>query len=201
MLESTIRYFESLSVGWFYFGLFLTAYVENVFPPIPGDTVVAFAAFWVGKSHGHFGAVLLSTTLGSTAGFMTYYALGRLIHPEYFIRRDFKLFPASSFVRVQNWFRHYGYWVVLLNRFASGVRGVISIACGISRLPWLPVLVLSFVGCGVWNVILIWAGYSLGANWRSVQGILNSYSRILAAVAVLTAAAWLGWRYIASRKQ
>ena len=39
MLDAITEYFASLSAGWFYVALFLSAYIENVVPPVPGDTV------------------------------------------------------------------------------------------------------------------------------------------------------------------
>jgi membrane protein DedA with SNARE-associated domain len=191
MLDSVTNYIITLSPGWFYFVLFLSAYVENVAPPVPGDTVTVFAAYIVGRSHERFAGVFLSTTAGSIAGFMTIYALGRCLRPEYFIRRDFRFLPAAYFEKAGEWFERYGLWVVLVNRFLSGIRSVISMVCGLYRLPWLRVLTISGVGCAVWNGLLIWAGYELGANWRLVETVFSEYNKILLLLAVLLAAAWL----------
>ncbi len=191
MLESLTNYAASLSPSWFYGFLFLSAYVENIFPPVPGDTVTVFAAYLVGRGHRGFGGVFAATTLGSTAGFMTYYWLGRLIPQEYFARRNFRFLPASSFNAAARWFQKYGYWVVLMNRFMSGARGVISIVCGLYRLPWAAVLVLATFGCAAWNAILIYAGFLAGANWMMVDRLLRDYSRILLAVGIILVVGWV----------
>ena len=191
MLDSITKYIITLSPGWFYFVLFLSACVENIAPPVPGDTVTVFAAYIVGRSQERLAGVFLSTTAGTIAGFMSLYALGRCLRPEYFIRRDFRFLPAIQFQKAGEWFERYGLWVVLLNRFLSGIRSVISVVSGLYRLPWLQVLTVSGVGCAVWNGLLIWAGYELGANWRLVEGVFGGYNRILLVLAVLLAAAWL----------
>ncbi|NWG14209.1 MAG: DedA family protein [Acidobacteria bacterium] len=191
MLESLTSYVAALSPGWFYFVLVVSAFVENVVPPIPGDTVTVFAAYVVGRSRRGILGVFLATTLGSAAGFMSLYVLGRLIQREYFIRRDFRLLRASSFLAAERWFQRHGYWIVVANRFFAGFRSVVSIVCGVYRLPWVHVLVLSCLGCAVWNLMLIWAGYLLGANWMAVDRALGQYSRIVIAIMVLGAGLWL----------
>jgi membrane protein DedA with SNARE-associated domain len=200
MLDALTSYFASLSPAWFYCGLFLSAYMENIFPPVPGDSVTVFAAYLVGRSERSIAAVVLSATLGSVAGFMTYYMLGRLIHPEYFLRKNFRFLPASHIERAGRWFRRHGCWIILLNRFLSGARSVISIACGIYRLPWPSVLIFSTLGCAIWNSLLIWAGYLLGANWRVVDQILRRYSILLLSLAALLTAAWLVRRIVNQRR-
>jgi len=187
MLDSITTYLADLPPMWLYFALFLSAYVENVFPPVPGDTVTVFAGYLLGRSDRSVWGVIAATTLGSVGGFMTYYALGRLIHPEYFLRRNFRLFPASRFRLAQQWFERWGLWLVLFNRFFSGVRSVLSIVAGMCRLPWLRVLVLTGIGCAFWNGLLIWGGYLLGVNWTAIQRIFAHYNRILLGLACLSA--------------
>src|SRR5213083_995158 len=165
MLDAVTRYFESLSPGWLYFALFVSAYVENIAPPVPGDTVLVFAAYLVGRSQRHLLGVFISTTVGSAAGFMTYYALGRWIGQDYFLKKNFRFLPAQSIIKAGNWFRRYGYWILLANRFLSGVRSVISIVSGIYMLPWLWVLTLALLRCALWNGHVIWI-FHLLAKYR-----------------------------------
>jgi membrane protein DedA with SNARE-associated domain len=192
MLESITNYFAGLDPGWLFVALFLCAYIENIFPPVPGDTVTVFAAYLVGRSDQSIIGIMIATSTGSMAGFMTYYALGRLIHPEYFVRKNLRFLPASSIERAGKWFKRYGYWIVFLNRFFSGVRSVISLVTGMYRLPWLRVLILSGIGCAIWNGLLIWMGYLLGANWILIERILKQYNRGLLALALLLAVIWFG---------
>jgi len=202
MLDFLINYVATLSAGWFYLAVFLSAFVENIFPPIPGDTVTVFAAYLVGRTERGFFGVFAATNLGSILGFMTYYAIGRLIHPEYFERKNCRFLPAASFRTAGEWFQRYGYWIVLLNRFFSGIRSVISIVCGMYRLPWPRILLVSAIGCSIWNGLLIWVGYLLGANWRKIDHILQQYSRILFVVAAIAGIIWLfRKKFFAPRKQ
>ncbi len=190
MLDAVTEYVLSLSPAWFYLVLFLSSFVENIFPPLPGDTVTVFAGYVVGRSQQGYPGVLLATTAGGMAGFMVFYILGRRIPEEYFLHRHTRLFPASSFIKAGAWFQRYGYWVLLANRFFSVIRTVISIVAGLYRLPWYRVLLTAGLGCLIWNSLLIWAGYTLGANWRRVETILSRYNMVLLTLALVLVAAW-----------
>jgi membrane protein DedA with SNARE-associated domain len=152
-----------------YLFLFASAVVENIFPPIPGDTVTVLGAFLVGTGRLEFVPVYLATTFGSTAGFMLLVFLGRALMREFFIKKDYKFFSARSIVRAEAWFARYGYLVVLSNRFLPGIRSVISITAGITRLELSKVFFLSLASSALWNFLWILVGFFLGNNWRLVR--------------------------------
>ena len=69
-LDRFFNLFDTLPNSLLYLLLGLSAFVENIFPPIPGATITAFGVFLVGALKLDFMGVYLSTTLGSLAGFM-----------------------------------------------------------------------------------------------------------------------------------
>mgnify|MGYP000877104009 CR=1 FL=1 len=162
--------------------LFVSAIVENLFPPIPGDTITAFGAFLVGKGRLSYFYVYLWTTLGSVIGFMSLFFLGRFLEKDFFMKKNYKFFSAESIVEAERWFNKYGYFVILGNRFLPGVRSVISIFSGISLLSPLRVLLFSLISASVWNLIWIHVGYTLGDNWDLVKekftDILTRYNMV-----------------------
>ena len=85
------------------------------------------------------------------------------------MEKDYKFFKAKDILKAEEWFRRYGYFLILLNRFLPGVRSAISVAGGISRLKAFKVTLLALLSCGVWNFIWILLGYALGTHWESVQ--------------------------------
>jgi len=191
-LDRLFSLFDTLPNFLLYFLLGLSAFVENIFPPIPGDTITAFGAFLVGARRLDFMGVYLSTTLGSLAGFMSLFWIGNLLGRKFFIERDYRLFSAENIIQAEKWFRKYGYFLILLNRFFPGIRSIISLAGGISKLGTVRVALLALISAGAWNLIWIAIGYSLGNNWETVKEkmgtILFQYNLsflALAAVAVL----------------
>jgi membrane protein DedA with SNARE-associated domain len=45
--ENIINSLLGMSDIWIYSFLFISALVENLVPPIPGDTITAFGPFWL----------------------------------------------------------------------------------------------------------------------------------------------------------
>ncbi len=168
-LDDFLGFLNTLPDALIYLLLGVSAFVENVFPPIPGDTITAFGAFLVGTKRLTFTGVYLSTVLGSLIGFMFLFWLGGLLGRRFFLERDYWFFKAQDIFKAEEWFRRYGYLLILLNRFLPGVRSVISIAGGISRLKTYRVLSLALVSCAAWNLIWIFLGYVLGSNWEMVK--------------------------------
>lgn len=169
LLDSFLNFLYSLPDVLIYLLLGLSAFVENVFPPIPGDTITAFGAFLVGTKRLHFYGVYLSTTLGSLTGFMFLFWVGSCFGRSFFIRKDYRLFRAQDIVRAEAWFHKYGYLLILANRFLPGIRSVISIVGGISKLRFFKVAGLALLSGAIWNLIWICMGYQLGSNWETVR--------------------------------
>jgi membrane protein DedA with SNARE-associated domain len=171
-----------------YFFLGLSAFVENLVPPIPGDTITALGAFLVGVGKLSFAGVYISTTLGSLLGFMTLFWLGGFLGRYFFMERDFKFLQAKDIIKAEGWFGRYGYFLILFNRFVPGIRSVISIAAGISRFRTVPVVFLSLLSCAAWNLIWIFMGCTLGTHWERVRKEMADFLvRYNMAMAVLIA--------------
>jgi membrane protein DedA with SNARE-associated domain len=168
-LDSFLNFLDSLPNALVYILLGVSAFVENVFPPIPGDTITAFGAFLVGARRLSFMGVYLATTSGSLLGFMCLFWIGGLLGRRFFIERDYRLFKASDIIKAEGWFKKYGYFLILLNRFFPGIRSVISVAGGVLQLRPLKVILLALVSASLWNLIWISLGYTIGANWENAK--------------------------------
>jgi membrane protein DedA with SNARE-associated domain len=173
-LEKFLDSLHSLSDPLVYLLLGLSAYVENVFPPIPGDTITAFGAFLVGIGRLSFLGVYLSTTLGSLLGFLSLFALGGYLGKQFFMHRDYRFFRAGDIARAEHWFERYGYLLIAMNRFLPGVRSAVSLAGGMAHLHPVRVTLLALLSCALWNLLWILAGYWLGSNWQTVEAGMST---------------------------
>lgn len=169
-----------------YLLLFICSFIENVFPPAPGDSVTVFGAFLGGRGKLEFFWVLFSTTAGSTFGFLFFYYLGYKLGRDYFVKKNFKYFTVEHIDSTTTWFNKYGYYIILGNRFLVGIRSVISIAAGIARMDQKKVITLCIISGLVWNSILIYFGYFLGENWKDIEFYLARYSQIVFGLIAIT---------------
>ncbi len=202
MLQSLSTFFNQLNPALAYLVLFVSAFVENVFPPIPGDTVTVIGAYLVSTGKLNFWGVYLSTTLGSVAGFLTMYFIGLRVGTRVLKSRTVqKFFSVEKSQKVKQWFADYGYWVIAANRFLSGTRSVISLFAGFFALRWLPVLSLSLLSAALWNGLLIYGGYLLGVNWQNIVFLIRQYNKIVLIISIVVVILLILWRVVKKRKR
>lgn len=178
-MESLLQYIQHVDPFWAYCLLFVSAFVENIFPPIPGDTVTVIGAYLVGREILNFWGVFISTTLGSIFGFMAIFLLAYWLEWKFLERFHPKWAKGPRIARAEKWLHKYGYWVVLFNRFLSGARSVISIVAGLSKLKMFRVFLMVVIGCAIWNGVLIYIGSAIGKNWHQIVYFIKLYNRFI----------------------
>lgn len=184
-MEDFIHHLQSLDPLLVYVAVFLISFVENIFPPFPSDVIVAFAGSLVGLERVGFLETLLFATLGSTLGFVTMYKIGGWFGDRILEQGKIKFIPVEAVAKVEEWFRRYGYGIIIANRFMAGTRAVVSFFAGMSDLNLIKTTTLSFVSALAWNAILVFAGYNVGQNWQKIGFYLNTYSHVATAVVVV----------------
>jgi len=198
-LNDIFQFLYALDPAWVYTAIFLVAYAENIFPPIPGDVMVVVGGTLVALEKGNAVPALLAGTAGSTFGFMTMYFIGRWFGHRILERGRIKFLPIGSVHTIEAWFRRWGYWIIVANRFLAGTRAVISFFAGISELDFAKTTALSFAGSLCWYALLLFLGYSLGQNWDLIGRYLSAYSWAVTGILVLAAAIFIV-RYIIKKK-
>lgn len=197
-LEDIIVWMQSLSPLLVYTLVFAIAFIENVFPPSPSDTIIVFGGSLVGLGNTGFLETLLAATLGSTLGFMTMYQVGKWFGARILEQRKVQFIPASSVQTVGEWFRKYGYWLIIGNRFLSGTRAVVSFFAGMSKLNLSYTTALCFLSALAWNGLLVTAGFYLGKNWERIGFYLSTYSQVVTGILIVGAVVLIA-RFLAKK--
>ncbi len=186
-----------------YPGIFAAMLVECLFPPVPSEVVLPLAGFEVDAGDLSFLLVVLSATLGSLAGALILYAIGRYGGRHAVLRygKVLRVGPRDL-ERAERWFARWGDWVVLGSRMVPLVRSVVSVPAGVVRMSLLRFSVLTAIGSLAWNLLLVSAGYQLGANWDEVTALIETYGLVVRAAVVLATfgAAWWAWRRVAQTR-
>ncbi|MCK6542751.1 DedA family protein [bacterium] len=186
-LSQFFEWIQSLDTGLIYLVIFLSGFLENCIPPIPGDMVTVLAASMVGVGRLSYLPTFLTATAGNLIGFMTMYQIGRFFGKDFFLSRNFKYFPATAFEKAEAWFTRHGYRVILFNRFLSGLRSVISLFAGMTHLQKRKIIPLAFLSACMWDGVLIYAGYVLGDNWKAFENLMAQYNRVVFSILGLIA--------------
>lgn len=149
--------------------------VESSFIPFPSEVVIPPAAFVAGQPESvlcatgnYFVDVLIIVffgTLGAMIGATINYGLsvwlGRIIIYKF---ADSKvghlcLLSSEKIQKAEEYFREKGNVSTFIGRFIPGIRQLISIPAGLSRMHFGSFLWWTFLGAFIWNCILAAVGY------------------------------------------
>lgn len=159
--------------------LLMSAFVENLFPPFPGDMVTLAGAFVAGEGNIGYAGVLVSTTSGGLLGMLVLYYFGRLKGRRFFEKRNSRYFGKTALERVEALFRRYGGLILIVSRFLAGVRSVVAIAAGIGDVRPSRMVGLSLISFLLWNGILLGLMIASKSNWEMIMDIVRKYTYLL----------------------
>jgi len=184
--------------------------VESSFIPFPSEVVIPPAAFVAGQPESVLCAtgnyvvdvaiIVLFGTLGAMIGAVINYGLsvwlGRLIIYKF---ADSKLghlclLSGEKLQKAEEYFREKGNVSTFIGRFIPGIRQLISIPAGLSRMHFGAFLWWTFLGAFIWNCILAALGYIAAGQ----MDLIKEYSHELSvAILILFGAVIL---YFAAKK-
>lgn len=175
----------------------LSAAVEYVFPPFPGDTITLLGATLVTSFRWNFAAMFTAVMAGSVAGSMLAFHLGRWWHARRCARAGERPEGGSQLDGLVQRFRRHGPVYLVLNRFLPGVRALFFVAAGLAGMRPAAVLLYSALSAALWNLAIMAAGAAVGANLDLLRALVARYTGIawlaLAAVGTFFAGRAL-WR-------
>jgi membrane protein DedA with SNARE-associated domain len=202
-MQGLLEWLTSLPPAALYVALALTAALENFFPPLPADTVVAFGTFLAARGEATLVSTYLATWLGNVSGAMAVYAIGRRVGAEGMRTWLLKYGRARSEERLEHLYRRRGMLALFLSRFLPGVRALVPPFAGALRMPALRVAIVVTAASGLWYALITLLAYRLGSDWEAISAHLGLITRSLgwgAAVVAAAAVAWLIYRRASRRR-
>jgi len=182
---------DGIRPEYIYLILFAVAFIENIFPPFPGDTFTLIGGYLAATGRLDVWLTLVIVTAGTVASIMLVYYFGYHHGRDYFMRKRFRLFGASDIGKVDGWFDRYGVWTLICSRFLIGGRVGIAIASGISRYPTGKMVVFSSISSLLFGGMLVALAYFMHAYIGKVAGGFELYSKIILAVVGLMVILWI----------
>jgi membrane protein DedA with SNARE-associated domain len=192
-MGGVLKYLESLSPATLYLVLGVAAMVENVFPPLPTDAVIACGSFLAARGRASGVGVFLSTWTGNVAGACVVYAVFRRIGwRETMFTRTRGRWSAD---RLRAIYDRGGLLALAVSRFIPGARAVVPPFAGAIRVPAWSFTAVVAVASAVWYGALTTVAYSAGANWEAVQARVTTLASrwTLGALACAAALAVVWW--------
>jgi membrane protein DedA with SNARE-associated domain len=180
MVEWIIELTNSLG----YWGIGFLMFLENIFPPIPSELIMPLAGFTVSQGKMDFSLAVLAGTVGTMAGTYVWYYLGRLVNYQRlstWTDRYGKWIRVTTqdLDRVNDWFDKYGRKAVFFGRMVPGIRTLISLPAGMSKMSVVSFTLYSTLGTAIWTITLTTAGFVLGENYASIEDYLAPISKLV----------------------
>lgn len=166
-----------------YFGVFVLMALESMIFPIPSEIVMPFAGFLISTGNFTFGGILIFSTLGSLAGSLLSYYLGRFGGNKLILKYGkYFLLDEHDLQKTETWFATKGEKTIIVGRFIPVVRHLISIPAGIGKMNLRRFSFYTALGAACWNMLLAYAGYVSGKNWVVIRQYTEPVSIIIALV-------------------
>lgn len=172
-----------------YPGIFLLMAVESSFIPFPSEVVLVPAGYLVAKGEMSMALVLLMAVLGSLCGALVNYFLALWLGRPFLEKFGRYVFISqASMHKLDRFFEAHGPVSTFSGRLIPGIRQLISVPAGLSRMRMAPFLSYTALGAGLWSLVLVLLGYFIGEN----EALIHTYLRqitlgVLAAVTALIA--------------
>ncbi len=159
--------FSTLLSNLNYFTVFILMLLESTVIPVPSELVVAPAAYHAANGNLDVFLVVLFATLGADAGatinYLAGYFLGRPIIYR-FANSHFGhlcMLNQKKVEKSEAYFNNHGMVATITGRLIPGIRHLISIPAGLSKMVYWKFLLYTTIGAGCWNIILATLGWYL----------------------------------------
>ncbi|MCX5893848.1 MAG: DedA family protein [Deltaproteobacteria bacterium] len=199
-LTESLCYYNTLFINQCsYVGIFVLMTLESMVFPIPSELVMPFAGFLIFQGSFDPLAVMVASSLGSVAGSLISYGMGRMGEPVVLRYGRYLLLNVHHLEWTKKFFDRHGGKTIFISRFIPVVRHLISIPAGLARMPLAPFLLYTLVGATLWNGFLTYLGVRLKENWRIIQQYTHILDYFIVAVLVAVVA-YFFWKLKHSRE-
>ncbi len=150
-----------------YTTIFFLMLLESTVVPVPSELVVSPAAYHAAAGNLNVILVVLFATIGADVGasinYVAGYYLGRPIIYKFANSRwgHLCLLNQEKVEKSEKYFYDHGVVATLTGRLIPGIRHLISIPAGLSKMPYWKFLLYTTIGAGVWHSILAALGWYL----------------------------------------
>jgi len=171
-----------------YIGIFLLMFLESTFFPFPSEVIMIPAGYLAFQGEMNLYAVVLTGILGSVAGALFNYYIAMHFGRAFLLKYGKYLFiKPETLDKLEAFFQKHGELSTFNGRLIPGIRQLISLPAGLSRMNLVRFSLYTALGAGIWVVVLVALGYLLGSNEALISEYLHTATLIaLVSVVLIT---------------
>ncbi len=185
-------------IGWL--GVTALLVFENATGITPSEIILGLAGWMLIEAHeAPFASVFLwgllaafGSLLGSSLTYWIARSGGRPVVDK--ILRWFRI-DDKQLTRADALFLKWGMAFVFFGRMVPGVRTLINIPAGLTRMPFGRFMFYTFFGAYIWCTLLLSFGYFLGHEWMLISEYLNLAAPWLLGAAAFGLVVAIVWRW------
>lgn len=195
MLHEFIDWILATVGSWGYTGIFILMALESTVLPIPSELVLIPAGYLAHKGEMNFLLIILASTIGSLAGASFNYAFALWVgrpflekYGKYFFVRPPLLHKTDQF------FVKHGAISTFTGRLIPGIRHLISLPAGLTRMSFASFTFYTCLGAGLWSLILTLMGYFIGGNEALIKENLHIVTLAVIVFVLLILGGYYFWQ-------
>lgn len=164
---------------WVYCVIFLACFIENLFPPFPGDSFIVAGGGLAAASRLDPFLTFVLVIIGGMSSVMILYFLGRNYGREFFLRKNYRYFSSEDILKVEGKLLKWGTVILIFSRFIVGLRAALAIVAGIGRYRALKMFIYSTVSYLLFTGLVMYVSYKLVENFDKIEYMFRTYNRIV----------------------
>ena len=189
--DQILEFVRSQNALLIYAILMASAFMENIFPPFPGDAIMLAGAYVAGQGSIDYIGVMIAVILGGTIGAIALYGIGKKGGRRFFETGSGRYLIKGNLGRAEMLYARHGDFLILISRFLPGIRSAIAVTAGIVDFNFYRMTILTFISLVLWNGMLLGLMIYSKSNWRLIVDVIKSYNVILLACAGLILILWI----------
>ncbi|KPU45292.1 hypothetical protein OXPF_11850 [Oxobacter pfennigii] len=171
---------------------FISAVLQIMFPPYPGDTVLIIEGYLSSKGFFNFFGItvnaIIATFLSCLFLYHTAYKMGDKIYDIPVIKR---YFSKDKLLMLNSWFLKYGSFAILISKFIPGIGSFVMIAAGTFKASRISAYIAMAVAAILHNTMLVLLGRAAGNNMDLIKSMLHRYNVAVAVILIIAAGIYI----------
>jgi membrane protein DedA with SNARE-associated domain len=157
-----------------YLGIFIMMFLESTFFPFPSEVAMIPAGFLASKGDMNLILAIVIGTMGSLTGALFNYYLARKYGRKGVLKfGKYFFFTEEKLQKMETFFVNHGSFSTFVARLIPGVRQLVSLPAGLSKMPIGKFALHTTLGAGLWVIVLALLGYFLGENEELIHEYLH----------------------------
>ena len=201
-MEDIVKWLVDTILVLGYPGILLLMALESSCFPFPSEVVMIPAGYWVHEGKMNMGLAFASGLGGSVLGAMFNYYLALFLGRPILLRYGKYFFiPEHKLLKAEEFFRRHGEVGTFICRLIPGIRQLVSLPAGMSRMNFLRFNLFTALGAGIWMAVLLWIGYVCGQNQELIKKYSHEATLLALAGAVVVVAGYIVWNHMRGKKK